>query len=159
MLTPIRYLKINNFLDEEERRWLLNYVFQQKSNFTKSELIPPDPSKRQSTVLHNWDKKWFTSKLQLLTIPTANILRLPEPKGNIVAQITASNDNGFLAPHPDKTELTNHALTFVYYFHQAPKNFTGGNLVIYALDNYSQSQEFEAVEPIDNMLILFDSQY
>jgi len=138
MLTQIRYLKINNFLDEEERQWLLNYVFQQKSNFTKSQLIPPDPNKRKSMVLHNWDKEWFVNKLQMLTTPSANILKLSEPKGSIVAQITASNDNDFLSPHPDKTELTNHALTFVYYFHQKPQSFIGGNLVIYELDNQFQ---------------------
>jgi SM-20-related protein len=156
MFTPIRYLKISNFLDDEERKWLLNYVFQQKSNFTKSELIPPDPNKRKSTVLHSWDKEWFICKLQLLATPAANILKLPEPKGGIVAQITASNNNDFLSPHPDKTELTNHLLTFVYYFHQIPKSFIGGSLVIYALDNQCQ---FEVVEPVDNTLILFNSRF
>jgi SM-20-related protein len=73
-----------------------------------------------------------------------------------VSVLSLSLFSNFLALHPDKTELTKHALTFVYYFHHKPKSFIAGNLVIYALDNQCQ---FEVIEPTDNSLILFDSRY
>lgn len=148
---PIPYLVIDNFLNYGENYQLLQYVVAREKEFSKSQLIPPTPNKRSSKVLYDWNKSWFTDKLASLLPFVASTLEILTPQGEIVAQITASNDDDFLVRHPDKTELTNHAITFVYYFCKTPKPFAGGDLILY------QSRRFQVVTPTNNKLIFFDS--
>jgi SM-20-related protein len=146
------YFSIDNFLNESENRWMLNHARTSEKDFVQSVMLPEDNSKRSSKVLYSWDSAWFERRLNAVLPAALPMLGVAPPRGKLTAQITASNDKDFLAPHPDKTELTTHVVTFVYYFHSIPKKFIGGDLVIYC------GEDFEVVAPTNNKLVLFPSE-
>nr|WP_256386659.1 2OG-Fe(II) oxygenase [Hydrocoleum sp. CS-953] len=80
-------------------------------------------------------------------------------------QLTAHNDGCFYTIHSDaNTEMTaTREMTYVYYFYQEPKSFSGGELVIYETkvegNNLSKHNDFKVIEPRNNSIIFFPSRY
>jgi Rps23 Pro-64 3,4-dihydroxylase Tpa1-like proline 4-hydroxylase len=83
----------------------------------------------------------------------------------IEAQLTAHNDGQFYKVHNDNgsQDTATRELTYVYYFYQDPKPFTGGELVIYdsKVQNnyYVQAESYKMVEPRNNSIVFFLSRY
>ena len=72
------------------------------------------------------------------------------------------NDN-FYAPHQDTggEKLNTRAVSFVYYFYDSPKPFEGGDLLLYdtKLETNTCTIDFTRVEPVDNRVVFFRSDY
>lgn len=94
------------------------------------------------------------------------------PLAPIEAQLTSHNDGEYFKLHNDNgmEALASRILTFVYYFHQQPKAFTGGELHIYDGKFESEQDEkgekgkkfvptgYQVVVPRNNCIVFFPSQ-
>jgi Rps23 Pro-64 3,4-dihydroxylase Tpa1-like proline 4-hydroxylase len=73
-------------------------------------------------------------KLQALMPQIWSRLRMdPLPLSSLECQITAHGDGDFFATHTDNDppEIAYRRISYVYYFHRAPKQFIGGHLCLY----------------------------
>jgi hypothetical protein len=86
--------------------------------------------------------------------------------GMIERQLTAHGDGDFFDLHTDLgnswTESSGRRLSFVYYFHETPKSFEGGELRLYdtEIDEHGQAvpaSTFQEIEPTDNSIVFFPS--
>ena len=79
-------------------------------------------------------------------------------------QLTAHGRGGFFVPHVDTgdSRVKGRRISCVYYFHQAPKRFSGGELKLY--DSWvtpggsTGAGTYTALEPLDNSLVFFPSE-
>jgi len=85
----------------------------------------------------------------------------PITVGVVEAQVTASIDGSFFGVHTDadRQKVPKRYLTYVYYFNQQPKAFSGGELRVYddVLRNgkLARGETFQVIEPLHNRLVLF----
>ncbi|MGD1807522.1 2OG-Fe(II) oxygenase [Dapis sp. BLCC M126] len=173
-ILPINYLQIDNFLQPQELEAALTLAIQNKSNFTDSSVHNKSTNQvkkfRQSSVLHHKFYPEIAASIQnkvLKTLPSvlAKLNHQNFSTSNIVIQLTAHNDNCFYTIHSDaNTEMTaTREMSYVYYFYQQPKSFSGGELVIYETkvegNNLSKHNDFKAIEPRNNSIIFFPSRY
>jgi Rps23 Pro-64 3,4-dihydroxylase Tpa1-like proline 4-hydroxylase len=78
-------------------------------------------------------------------------------------KLTNHLDGGFFQPHADNKEMfgdSKRVISWLYYFHQVPKVFEGGELL--AFDSNIEQQEynthkFTKIEPINNRFVAFPS--
>jgi SM-20-related protein len=89
----------------------------------------------------------------------------PFEVARIETQLTAHNDGNYYKTHNDNSSPDTAArrLTYVYYFNQSPKAFSGGNLAIYDTemrDGRAQAgTNAQIVEPQNNSIVFFPSHY
>lgn len=86
--------------------------------------------------------------------------------GHIERQITAHRDSGFFDVHSDLGEPWRSSIgrrvSWVYYFHEHPKRFEGGELRLYD-ETVSEhgvretADSFQTIEPTDNSIVFFPS--
>ncbi len=79
----------------------------------------------------------------------------------IELELVAHNDGAFYTRHIDTLTLQagagfTRALSGVYYFHRAPKAFTGGALRLYPVSRYAVGRSAD-IQPEHNTLLLFPS--
>ena len=162
------YIQIDNFLSSEEHERLIKYVLAKKSAFASTNTSTNDKNYRRSMVLYSFPEfselivnkiqKMFPDIISKLDIPSFNI-------SQIESQLTAHNDGNFYKIHNDNgsKETATRELTYVYYFYREPKNFSGGELVIYdsKVENnfYVSAESFKTVEPRNNSIVFFLSRY
>jgi Rps23 Pro-64 3,4-dihydroxylase Tpa1-like proline 4-hydroxylase len=77
-------------------------------------------------------------------------------------QVTCHGDGGFFKPHADDGEehQRHRKISYVYYFHRAPKRFTGGSLRLFDATMGAQrvaQHAFTRIEPTDNSIVFFPS--
>ena len=178
MTHPNNVFVKQDFLPKRELRALTKYVLEHESEFTQSTVIShegpdssSDPSYRKSLVLYNLGE--YTSMIQdrllnlLPTVLTA-FEREAFPIAHLDIQVTASNDGDFFKVHQDNSseepvDINRREISFVYYFHTAPKAFTGGQLKLYNSENgeveQSKTKTAQTITPRLNTLVLFPSSY
>ena len=89
----------------------------------------------------------------------------PFSVSQIESQLTAHNDGNYYKLHNDNgsPDTATRELTYVYYFYQEPKPFSGGELLVYdsKIENnvYVNAETFKTVEPRNNSIIFFLSRY
>ena len=87
------------------------------------------------------------------------------PIGEIEAQLTSHNDGNYYKIHNDNgsPDTATREFTYVYYFYQQPKAFSGGELLIYdsKIENnfYVKADSYKRVEPRNNSIVFFLSRY
>lgn len=163
-----QYIQIDNFLTSTETRQLLDYVFGQKSAFIPSSTSTNEANYRRSLVLHSFPEfsQLIISKVREILPDILNKLNLPLfSASQIETQLTAHNDGNYYKVHNDNgsPETATRELTYVYYFYQEPKAFSGGELLIYdsKIENsyYKKAETFQTVEPRNNSIVFFLSRY
>jgi SM-20-related protein len=157
------------FLSLVELNNLMTYVKGRRRDFKSSEVFDPDhkdDSYRRSKVLMDAGPfhKLFQKRL-MFYLP--RILRaLDHPffdVKRIEAQITVSNDGDYFRIHNDNTHANwpSREVTYVYFFHREPKQFTGGELVLYDTPSEAQGDsklsERRRVTPQQNAIIFYQS--
>jgi SM-20-related protein len=164
---------LDEFLTSAELNTLRLYVLAHEMQFELSEVLSPgvtggavDYEHRRSRVL--MDMGGYESMIvdRLLTC-LPRILekwgREPFPISRVETQITASNHGDFFRYHIDNgaEAVVTREITFVYFFHREPKQFSGGELRIYDSrrenDNYVPTANYRTIVPEQNQLILFAS--
>ncbi|MBD2163756.1 2OG-Fe(II) oxygenase [Calothrix membranacea FACHB-236] len=165
---PSTYLQIDNFLTAAEHQLLLNYVLERESQFVCTTTSTNEINYRQSTVLYSFPEysELIISRIKSLMPDVVSRLGLPAfPISYIESQLTAHNDGNYFKIHNDNgsPETSFREITFVYYFYREPKQFSGGELLIYdskIINNfYVNSESFTTIEPRNNSIVFFLSRY
>ncbi|MBW4541830.1 MAG: 2OG-Fe(II) oxygenase [Myxacorys chilensis ATA2-1-KO14] len=163
-----KYIQIDNFLTDEERDQLLNYVFQQEKAFVSTNTSTDDLDYRRSQVLYSFPNfsELIVNRIQAILPDIISKLELPPfPISQIETQLTSHNDGNYYKIHNDNgsQDTATRELTYVYYFYQEPKPFAGGELLIYdsKIENnyYVKADSFNTVEPRNNSIVFFLSRY
>ncbi|NEQ73778.1 MAG: proline hydroxylase [Okeania sp. SIO2C9] len=163
-----RYLLIENFLTQSENQQLFNYVLQRQSDFVPTTTSTKAENYRRSLVLHSFPKfrELIVNRIKEVLPDALKKLNIPEFSiAEIESQLTAHNDNNFYKIHNDNgsPDTATRVFTYVYYFYQEPKAFTGGDLIIYDSQikgkYYVKADTFKTIEPKNNSIIFFLSRY
>ena len=165
---PSRYIQLTDFLDSHTHRKIVDYAIEQQEAFVGSSTSTGELDYRQSSVLHHFPEfadlmrgeihAAFAEVVASLQINPFNITQ-------VEAQLTAHNDGNYYKVHNDNgsEDTATRVLTYVYYFYQDPKPFSGGALRIYdsRIQNnyYVQAESFQDVTPINNSIVFFPSHY
>jgi len=162
------YIQIDNFLTPDEHQRLLDYVTQHRSEFVSTQTSTQAANYRESVVLYAFPEfhDLISQRIhQLFPDILSKLGMTPFQISQIEAQLTAHNHGNFYKIHNDNgsPDTATRELTYVYYFYQEPKPFSGGELVIYdsRIENnyYVQAETFRTVEPRNNSIVFFLSRY
>ena len=78
-------------------------------------------------------------------------------------QLTAHNDGCYYKIHNDagSEKTANREISYVYYFYQEPKAFSGGELKIYDTElkggGAITHQNYKTITPVNNSIVFFNS--
>jgi SM-20-related protein len=164
---------LDEFLTAAELNALLQYTLEQEMQFQISEVLSPgvtgaavDYEQRRSRVLTDMgghERPIVDRVLACLPRVLQKWGRDPFPVTRVVSQTTASNHGDFFRCHSDNgtEEVASREITFVYFFHREPKEFSGGELRIYDSrrenDGYVPTLNYRAIVAEQNQLVLFAS--
>lgn len=164
---------LDEFLTSAELNTLRQYILEQEIRFEISEVLSPgvtagavDYERRRSRVLMDLgghERVIVDRVLTCLPRVLQKWGRDPFPISRIEAQTTASNHGDFFCCHSDNgaEAVATREITFVYFFHLEPKQFSGGELRIYDSrrenDNYLPTANYRTIVPEQNQLVLFAS--
>jgi Rps23 Pro-64 3,4-dihydroxylase Tpa1-like proline 4-hydroxylase len=158
----------DKFLSIEDKNSLLEFARSRASDFQPTSVTtnsPQYPDHRNSLVLYDVPD-WMRDRVLALVPDVLNELNYPPfPISRVEAQLTAHNDNNYYKIHNDNgcDQTNGRKLTFVYYFYQEPKRFTGGNLIIYGTkiqqNRPIKTKLFQVFEPVNNNIVFFLSSY
>lgn len=163
-------VQIDGFLSPEAQGQLLKFVQDSQAQFVTSELGIANKDlaiHRRSLVLEYFPEfeKLFNQKIAAILPDIFSKLGLPNfTIAHLETQLTAHNDGDYYRIHNDNgtTESSDRILTYVYYFYQEPKAFSGGELRIYETDITTQiyyGDSFQTIEPRNNSIVFFPSAY
>ncbi len=170
-------LIFDNVFAQHEVDGLLSLVERWKNRFVESQTGDDkskslDKKKRDSLVLFDFEPIYSFMRVHLYKyaplIEEKYGYRMELQKG-FECQLTAHNDEHFYTAHTDYrsntgTRVSKREITFVYYFHNEPKAFEGGELFVWdhlddGADPLTRAGQGRAIEPKNNRLVFFDSKY
>ncbi len=170
---PAQCVILDEFLTSPELNTLTQYVLEHEMLFEMSEVLSPgvtggavDYDHRRSRVLMDLgghEKMISDRVLTCLPRVLKKWGRDPFSISRVETQTTASNHGDFFHCHVDNgaEAVAAREITFVYFFHREPKQFSGGELRIYDSrrenDNYVPTANYRTIVPEQNQLILFAS--
>lgn len=173
---PTPFLVIEDFLPEADRQRLLDFVHQE-DRFQPAQVTAPGSYRgsaneefRRASVA-DAEQELFDlveSKLRPILPHARREIGVPyfSPGGLIERQITAHRHGDFFGPHNDHgdpwSESRSRRVSFVYYFHDRPRSFEGGELRLYDRvvnpdGGIGIADTFTTVEPLDNSVVFFPS--
>jgi Rps23 Pro-64 3,4-dihydroxylase Tpa1-like proline 4-hydroxylase len=172
------YAQFHNFLDRDLHQALLDWVAGHRGDFDSATVTKSkeghgdrlDPEVR--IALRSLDLgplKDRLSKPLLDALPDAmNAVgsRGPQPR-SLELELTAYGEGAHFKPHLDipigldrrplgARKGEDRVISAVYYFHNIPKGFSGGNLRLFRFGS-EEADDGVAIEPIDNSLVVFPS--
>ena len=159
--TPATYCRYFDVLGETRNRQLCQIAFKKREQFTQSKTSPSKlyPDWRRSTVIYDIHIENSVSRLdqeiRLRLREVLAALRIPAFEiDSIEMQLTSHNDGEYYKWHTDNgtRETQSRMITFIYYFHQIPKGFQGGELVI-----YPETESEIVLKPQNDSLVFFPS--
>ena len=174
-LKTTRYGRITDFLSPTERERLLKSALAWEEHFQESSVVGEEGQKevdhthRKSRTLPSsrLDELWdlFDEPLRAMLPFIRQQLGIPWFQlGAIERQLTAHGQGGFFGPHADTNNdplVSGRRISCVYYFHQVPKRFSGGELKLYdtwVTPNGSVGTgTYTTLEPVNNSLVFFPS--
>jgi SM-20-related protein len=165
-----RYIQIENFFPPEFHQQLLNYAISSRADYTETGPATNNEfykDHRNSLVIYYPRyTEMFLERLKQVMPRVMQYLDLPPFEvARIETQLTAHNDGNYYKIHNDNSSPDTAArrLTYVYYFNQEPKAFSGGNLAIYDTemrDGHAHAgTNAQLVEPKHNSIVFFPSYY
>jgi SM-20-related protein len=167
-ILPSSSVQIDRFLTDAEHQRLVDYAIRESANFVSTSTSTGAADYRKSSVLYAFPEfsQLISERIQRCLPDVLDKLELPHfPAQQIEAQLTAHNDENYYKIHNDNgsPETATRELTYVYYFYQEPKAFSGGELRIYDTQvrdrHYAQAETFQTIEPRNNSIVFFLSRY
>ena len=161
-------VQIDDFLSPEVYQYALNTALTHGDQFVESQTTTNADDYRRSSILYAtlYPDLYELLRQRLLGLLPSVLDELNlehfEP-GQVEMQLTAHNDGCFYKIHNDSgsPETETRILTYVYYFYQEPKRFSGGELRLYETDMggsmVTASDWFKTIEPVNNRIVFFDS--
>jgi SM-20-related protein len=162
------YIQIDNFFTPKEHKKLIQYILKKQSQFLTTNTSTNDENYRRSMALYSFPEfsELIIKKIREIIPEVLNKFGIsPFVISQIESQLTSHNDGNYYKVHNDNgsSETASRELTYVYYFYQEPKPFTGGELLIYdsKIENnfYVQAKSYKTVEPRNNSIVFFLSRY
>lgn len=163
----------DEFLSPDELRTLTQHALAREADFRISEVISPgvagtvvDSDYRRSCVLMDLGRHEVVFRERIESALARVLEKLGMEKFPITrfeSQMTASNDGDFFKHHSDNAEeeIASRELTYVYFFHQEPKAFQGGELRLHDADRQNGSWVtaggYKAIVPEQNQIVFFRS--
>ncbi len=162
------YAEITNFLSPEENQKAIEEAIQKRDQYIESTTTTKADKYRQSYVLFSQYFPELSTLIQgkiLETLPeTLTKLNFhPFEISEIEVQLTAHNDGCYYKIHNDagSEKTASREITYVYYFYQEPKAFSGGELRIYDTelkgDGAITHQNYKTITPANNSIVFFNS--
>jgi predicted 2-oxoglutarate/Fe(II)-dependent dioxygenase YbiX len=148
-------VSVDGFLGDR-RQALLDFALGQEQNFHPATVSLGSGTRaviegvRRARILHTlgaFEDDFLHRLLERLEPALAALGQRAFPIGHIEAQITASNDGDYFRLHQDGGPDDTRQISFVYFLHNEPHRFSGGELRIGA----------DVVMPQGDTLILFPS--
>lgn len=160
------YLQLDRFFERSDHSRLLNYVFDQAANFVPTTTSSGVMDYRKSTILYQFDEfhDWMIDRVQTVLPIVFDALNItPFPVSQIEVQLTAHNDGHYYKIHNDSgsKDAATRIISYVYYFYQEPKGFSGGELRLYNwnLEQGDDTDSFVTIEPTNNSIVFFPSHH
>ena len=103
-------------------------------------------------------RSWFVPKLRGVLPEVLGRLRMEDlDVGRIELEVTVHRHGDFFAAHCDNDtdSLQSRRLSYVYYFHPAPRPFTGGDLLLYDAGGTGRSIAFSRIDPLRDSIVFF----
>lgn len=165
------YVRIPDFLPQAARDEILNFALVNEDDFDSSTIKNSagkgnhlDLQIRKSSVVTDLNglPGLFETELRDIALDIAQVLELDISEDyKLELQLTAHNDGAYYKMHRDNNTPSSRTrlLTFVYYFHQVPKGFDGGQVRLFDTleDSFAVAETFVDIEPEDNSLLFFPS--
>ena len=160
------YLMLENFIDPAVHAELLKFVLAHQKDFAASSVSTKDGEYRRSQVLHEFPQfaELFRDRVRLLQPQLAVAFGIGEfPVGDVECHLTADNDGDYFTLHNDNgaPDTMERAISYVYYFHNEPKSFSGGEFRLYnsriANGRYECGEQAAEIAPKNNSILFFPS--
>jgi len=153
-----------NYLPENVNEKLLAHTINSREYFKETHIVN-DIKETGDQALHNWRKsqRLSASKFEEFYLVLEQKVRNDFTSicnnlgkeifeiDRLEIQLTSHNDGDFYKPHKDNNfeKGKSRLITFVYYFHSLPRQFSGGQLLFF--------EPPAVVEPENNSIVFFDS--
>lgn len=158
----------DDFLSPEENQNALAIALEQQEKFVPSSTTSKADNYRQSCILYATHFPQFYHQLKhkiLVALPEVwtSLNHSPFPVTQVEMQLTVHSDGCYYKVHNDSgsPETITRELTYVYYVHSEPAQFSGGELRLYQTDPHDgrllDRKRFKTVTPQNNRLVLFNS--
>ena len=162
------YVELNNFLSPEENQIVIETAIQQRDQYIESTTTTKADKYRQSYVLFSQYFPELSALIQskILAVLPEILIKLnfrPFEISEIEVQLTAHNDGCYYKIHNDagSEKTASRQITYVYYFYQEPKAFSGGELKIYDTElqgtGVTTHPKYKTITPTNNSIIFFNS--
>jgi SM-20-related protein len=168
-IRPAPYIRIPDFLTTDENKAVIDYAIGKRPAFKPSTVEGGAPGYRHSQVLFKLDDLEidFEGKVREILPDVTGYFGLGLPvEFTFEMQMTTHSDGGFFKIHNDNSSpnTASRFLTYVYYFHQEPVAFSGGQLRLYDDSrveawNWVPVATFAEIKPQNNMLLFFPSRH
>src|SRR5215831_17036902 len=165
------YLVLDEFLAPQELQALTRFTLEHEAEFRASAVYSASAENgvlnydyRRSRVLMELgeQEEMILARVQSVLPQVVEKLGMKEFNiSGIEAQITASNDGDFFRLHDDNGSegVSARHLTFVYFFHQEPRQFEGGELRIHDAHHengrYISDGTYQTIVPRQNQIVFF----
>jgi Rps23 Pro-64 3,4-dihydroxylase Tpa1-like proline 4-hydroxylase len=173
---PVPFIRRMNFLHWPQQKELWAHSQKHRSDFAPSNVIFGPSDTRKSEVVNPSRKirSWFIPKILDLVQKKSDFLHLSNLEvGKNELQFTRHGNHHYFEVHNDATypgETKKSAalekaklrqVSFIYYFHTIPRQFKGGDLLLFDTDIENNSWHFKhtRISPTHNSLVLFPSQF
>jgi SM-20-related protein len=159
-----RWLLVEDFLEPEKHRWMLDLVEREERRFQDSTVSTNDPDYRRSKVLFDVPDVVALFRERVLRAAPQWMQQLgvaPFQFGDVEVQLTAHGDGNYFKLHNDSgsPDAATRGLTYVYYFFNEPKAFSGGEFRIYdsviEKNLYRCGPKQADIEPRNNSALVF----
>lgn len=164
-------LVLDEFLAPQELEALTRFTLEHESDFQSSEVYSPtlekgviNDSYRRSLVLMDLPQQQEMILARIKSVLPEVLEKLGMDDFIITeteVQITASNDGDFFLCHDDNGSegVASRHLTFVYFFHNEPRHFEGGELRIHDSHlqdgRYVSDGSYQTIVPRQNQIVFF----
>jgi len=168
---PAQCVVLDEFLAPQELAELTSFALEHEAEFRNSEVISPTTEggvvnydHRRSRVMMDLGRHQdlIVERIQKVLPLVLEKLGMAEfTIAGVEAQITSSNDGDFFHFHSDNASerVACRHLTFVYFFHQEPRRFEGGELRIHdaRLEEgvYVSEGGYQTIVPEQNQIVFF----
>jgi hypothetical protein len=165
------FVSLENFL-VDGRPKLLEFVLANEQAFQRSTIVPPhadepvvDDRARRSQTLDNlaeWQQV-FDEKIREVIAPVLTRLNHQGfPLGRIEMQATASGDGDYFRLHRDGDNASTREISFVYFFFNEPRHFSGGELRIFDNERTREGELAptdlsQTLSPRQDLIVFFPS--
>lgn len=160
------YLLLDNFIDPALHSELVKFVLAHEKDFTPATVSTGDADTGHALVLHDFPQfaGLFRDRVRSLVPQLTTAFGIGEfPVGDVECQLVAQNDGDCFQLRNDNgsPDTLERMISYVFYFHNEPKSFSGGEFRLYnsrIADGRSECGEAAAeIEPKNNSILFFPS--